>query len=226
MNGWKHMHVTSDASRFCGVRRTSRRPLAVPRASVVRAARTCDNKCETSPPQCLARRDASRPRALAPPAMDKIAPVGRRAHLLPDGRVAYEWEQTLEDVTVYVAVPPGTRARDLDVAIGKSTLRVGIAGNPPYLEHALAETVRPDESVWTLEDGELRCELAKVIRGKSWSAPFEAHRASANKEECEADSRRLMLERFQRENPGFDFSDATFDKPPPDASTFMGGVGA
>ena len=35
----------------------------------------------------------------------------------------------------------------------------------------------------------------------------------------------LMLERFQEENPGFDFSGATFNGQVPDPKTFMGGVG-
>lgn len=157
--------------------------------------------------------------------MDTIAPVVRRAHALPDGRVAYEWEQTLDDITVFIKVPPGTRARDLDVGISSTHLRVGLRGCDPYMSHALAHAVRASESVWTLEDGELRCALSKVTRGKSWSAPFEAHVRDADAGECDADARRLMLERFQRENPGFDFSDAKFDKAPPDASTFMGGLG-
>ena len=35
----------------------------------------------------------------------------------------------------------------------------------------------------------------------------------------------LMLERFQAENPGFDFSGATFNGQVPDPKSFMGGVG-
>lgn len=35
----------------------------------------------------------------------------------------------------------------------------------------------------------------------------------------------LMLERFQEENPGFDFSGASFNGQVPDPKTFMGGVG-
>jgi hypothetical protein len=35
----------------------------------------------------------------------------------------------------------------------------------------------------------------------------------------------LMLERFQEENPGFDFSGASFNGNVPDPKTFMGGVG-
>jgi hypothetical protein len=33
-----------------------------------------------------------------------------------------------------------------------------------------------------------------------------------------------MLERFQEEHPGFDFSDAEFNGQVPEARTFMGGV--
>ena len=49
--------------------------------------------------------------------MDKVAPSSRRAHVLPDGRVAYEWDQTIDEVNVYIRVPDGARARDLDVTI-------------------------------------------------------------------------------------------------------------
>jgi hypothetical protein len=33
-----------------------------------------------------------------------------------------------------------------------------------------------------------------------------------------------LLERFQQENPGFDFSQATMNGQVPDARTFMGGI--
>ena len=49
--------------------------------------------------------------------MDRLAPPARRAHVLACGRVAYEWEQTLDAVSVYVRAPPGARGRDLDVAL-------------------------------------------------------------------------------------------------------------
>ena len=157
--------------------------------------------------------------------MDKVAPSSRRAHVLPDGRVAYEWDQTIDEVNVYIRVPDGARARDLDVTIASTSVRVGIVGNPPYLEHELAERVRVDDSVWTWEEGELAATLAKSERGKAWSAPFAAHAATSDERENEEDKRRLMLERFQMENPGFDFSGASFNgQAAPDASTFMGGI--
>jgi hypothetical protein len=36
---------------------------------------------------------------------------------------------------------------------------------------------------------------------------------------------KLMLERFQEENPGFDFRDATFNGEAPNPRSFMGGIG-
>lgn len=36
--------------------------------------------------------------------------------------------------------------------------------------------------------------------------------------------KQMMLERFQQENPGFDFSNAEFNGAAPDPRTFMGGV--
>ena len=157
--------------------------------------------------------------------MDKIAPTSRRA-FSHQGRVIYEWDQTVEEVNVYIKVPPGARARDLDVKITSKALRVGIVNTPPYLEHDFEHGIKADDSVWTLDDGELHFSLAKTIRGKAWTAPFSAHATARETPENDADAKRLMLDRFQMENPGFDFSDAAFNgSNAPDASTFMGGMG-
>ena len=69
-------------------------------------------------------------------AEEALAPASRHQHLLPDGRVAYEWSQSLSDVTVCVACPPelGVRGRDLDVRIEHRRCRLGLKGNPPYLD--------------------------------------------------------------------------------------------
>ena len=67
-------------------------------------------------------------------AEDALAPTRRHQHTLPDGRVAYEWSQSLSDVTVFVPCPPGVRGRDLDVRIERERCRLGLKGNPPYLD--------------------------------------------------------------------------------------------
>jgi hypothetical protein len=64
----------------------------------------------------------------------------------------YSWSQTLPEVTVNVPVPPGTKARGLDVHISKSKLRVGLKGAAPIMEGALHEAVKPDDCLWNLVD--------------------------------------------------------------------------
>ncbi len=64
----------------------------------------------------------------------------------------YSWSQTLPEVTVNVPVPAGTKARALDVHIGKSKLRVGLKGAAPIMEGALHEAIKPDDCLWNLVD--------------------------------------------------------------------------
>ena len=101
----------------------------------------------------------------------------RRAHVLPDGRVAYEWDQTIDEVNaVHSGCAGRARARDLDVTIASTSVRVGIVGNPPYLEHELAERVRVDDSVWTLEEGELAATLREERTRESVERPVRRAR--------------------------------------------------
>jgi hypothetical protein len=64
----------------------------------------------------------------------------------------YSWSQTLPEVVVSVAVPPGTRSKALDVAIGKTKLRVGLKGQAPIIDGQLSEAVKPDDCLWNLAD--------------------------------------------------------------------------
>ncbi|KAM9833403.1 nudC domain-containing protein 2 isoform 2-T2 [Syngnathus typhle] len=67
-----------------------------------------------------------------------------------------------------------------------------------------------DEATWTLEDKCLiRIILMKTNReaGNCWSSLLEGE-YSANAWVQDQMQRKLTLERFQRENPGFDFSGA------------------
>jgi len=66
------------------------------------------------------------------------------------GRRVYEWSQTLEDVNLYIAPPPGVRARDLDVRISADRFTIGLKGNAPFLDEELASTVNEDDSLWTM----------------------------------------------------------------------------
>ena len=110
---------------------------------------------------------------------DQLAPTSRHA-FTHEGRVVYEWDQTLEEVNVYVAVPPGVRAGALDVAIKSLDVSIGIKGNPPYLAHTLSFPVKTEESFWTLSsDSELHVQLQKRERGRSWPCAFAVAAAFA-----------------------------------------------
>jgi hypothetical protein len=152
------------------------------------------------------------------------SPSPRRA-FTHEGRVIYEWEQGLDEVLVYITPPPGARASMLVVSITPSRVAVGVKGVPPYLEEELASTCVAKESLWTLDDGVLQLTLVKARKAETWACVFKGHEAGAAETAAalEADKRRILLERFQEENPGFDFSQAEVNGQIPDPRTFMGG---
>ncbi|GBF99556.1 hypothetical protein Rsub_12362 [Raphidocelis subcapitata] len=83
----------------------------------------------------------------------------------------YSWTQTLGEVTVCVPVPPGTRGRSLDVAIGRNTLRVGVKGQAPIID--LSEAVKADDCLWNLADNAVELTLAKAEGMRWWRAVVE-----------------------------------------------------
>ncbi|KAI6697793.1 hypothetical protein NL676_017912 [Syzygium grande] len=64
----------------------------------------------------------------------------------------YSWTQTLQEVTVHVPVPKGTKGRFVVCDIKKNHLKVGLKGQPPVIEGELFQTVKPDDCYWSLED--------------------------------------------------------------------------
>lgn len=49
----------------------------------------------------------------------------------------YAWTQTLQEVTVNVPIPTGTKARFVVCEIKKNHLKVGLKGQPPIIEVSL-----------------------------------------------------------------------------------------
>jgi len=75
----------------------------------------------------------------------------------------YTWEQTINDVTISVKVPKGTKARDIVCVIGKGKLSLKLKGAAePLLDKSypcdkrngnnIWEKVRTDESYWNVSD--------------------------------------------------------------------------
>ena len=65
--------------------------------------------------------------------------------------------------------------------------------------------------------------LIKAIKAETWLCVFKNHDKmnALDKEELQ---KKLLLERFQEEHGGFDFSDAQVNGNVPDPRTFMGGM--
>ena len=64
---------------------------------------------------------------------EKLAPSERHQYIQGD-RTIYEWDQTLQELNIYVQVPQGCRGKDLAVNIQAKHLSIALKGNPPYLE--------------------------------------------------------------------------------------------
>lgn len=134
---------------------------------------------------------------------------------------AYAWKQTLEEVTVTIELADGTRGKDCDVKIDTTHLRVRVKGEV-VVDGELAHGVKASESTWTIEDRkQLVILLQKRTRHESWESLLAGQNVvdAFTKEKMD---KQMMLEKFQSENPGFDFSGAEFNGSlPANPATFM-----
>ena len=155
-----------------------------------------------------------------------------------NGNPIYEWEQKLDDVVVYVKSPV-TRGDQIVCEISPKRLKLGLkSASQFFISEETFGTVDVSESTWSLEDDDdnhsnngtnkvIVIYLIKAHRGELWDTALKGNESTASdidpmaKEQVRKD---LLLERFQEENPGFDFRDAEFNGSVPDARTFMGGV--
>ena len=80
--------------------------------------------------------------------MDKIET--KRLKYQHQGRTIYEWEQTLEELHVYVRPPPGVTAKMVSCTIRPGEMTLGIKGNPPFLSERFESGVNSDESMCVL----------------------------------------------------------------------------
>jgi len=129
----------------------------------------------------------------------------------------------MDEVRIFITTPPGVKAAHLDIRITANHLRIGLKGNPPFLDHDLFSTVIEEECTWTLDGSELEITLQKMKKAETWGAALKGHE-SMNPLEQEEIKKKLTLERFQEEHPGFDFSGAEFSGSAPDPREFLGGI--
>ncbi|CAK9146566.1 unnamed protein product [Ilex paraguariensis] len=62
----------------------------------------------------------------------------------------YSWGQSLQEVTVNVLVPSGTKSRFVVCEIKKNHLKVGLKGQPPIIDGEFFKPVKPDDCYWSL----------------------------------------------------------------------------
>uniref|UniRef100_A0A5B7AJS5 CS domain-containing protein n=1 Tax=Davidia involucrata TaxID=16924 RepID=A0A5B7AJS5_DAVIN len=64
----------------------------------------------------------------------------------------YSWGQSLQEVTINIPVPPGTKSRFIACDIKKNHLKVELKGQPPIIDGELFQSVKVDDCFWSLED--------------------------------------------------------------------------
>jgi len=123
------------------------------------------------------------------------------------------WTQGIDEVVLTIILPPNTRGRDLDVTITASTLDVKMRkgnclGLP--LHGPLFASIDSSASNWTVLDGVLMVSLHKAVRDASrcWPSVYRDGRLATESMVLDGMQRTMTLERYQRECPGFDFSNA------------------
>ena len=129
-----------------------------------------------------------------------------------------QWFQTVDEVFVYINVKPGTPSREIKCDIRPRHLKVQVSGEV-LIDGDLTATVRADESIWTLEDKKtINLCLLKSLCGanRCWKSLLDGQ-YEADPFTFDQMEKKLTLQRFQYEHPGFDFSNAGL------SGTYQGG---
>ncbi|KAN0028022.1 hypothetical protein ACTFIV_009849 [Dictyostelium citrinum] len=126
------------------------------------------------------------------------------------GRTIYEWDQSIEEINIYIQPPPGLTSKMVACEITPTQLILGIKGNPPFINEPFFSTIKQKDSFWTFEDGIIHVTLQKMNKAETWMAALKGHLNQNENLLNEEDKKKIMLERFQEEHAGFDFSGAEF----------------
>eukprot|EP00555_Chaetoceros_dichaeta_P002900 CAMPEP_0198251410 /NCGR_PEP_ID=MMETSP1447-20131203/2251_1 /TAXON_ID=420782 /ORGANISM="Chaetoceros dichaeta, Strain CCMP1751" /LENGTH=355 /DNA_ID=CAMNT_0043936423 /DNA_START=26 /DNA_END=1090 /DNA_ORIENTATION=+ len=93
----------------------------------------------------------------------------------------YKWTQTIHEISIAIPLPTDTRAKHLNVTIKPTKLHVSFKNQnnnnndtPHLLQGQLSETIRTDESTWTIEGDVLLITLDKLQK-TWWDTPLQGH---------------------------------------------------
>lgn len=109
-----------------------------------------------------------------PSEREKADREARAREVEEQAKLPYKWTQTTADLDVTVPVPGNIKGRDLDVKLTKTSIKVGLKGQPAILEGDFPHAIRVDESTWTLEtlssgSKEVAVHLDKSNRMEWWA---------------------------------------------------------
>ena len=117
-----------------------------------------------------------------------------------DGKIIYEWEQSLDEVNIYIVPPVGLPSNMIDVVISHRHVLIGLKGSPPFIDEDTGGPVKVKESMWTLTDGEININLQKMNKAEAWSSALAGKSGEEVDELTKEDiKKKLMIERFQEE---------------------------
>ncbi|CAI0389349.1 unnamed protein product [Linum tenue] len=127
---------------------------------------TQSNQTQNSPP----------PTNPQPAAAEKEKKEDNTTSLLPNSGNGldlenYSWGQSLEEVTITVPVPAGTKSRQIVCEIKKKSLKLGLKGEPAMIiDGELFGPVKVSDSFWQLEDQKTVSVLLTKFeeKNKSW----------------------------------------------------------
>lgn len=89
--------------------------------------------------------------------------------LVEQSKLPYKWTQTLENISMIVPLDSGIKGKDLAVSIKKRSLRVALKkDNRVILEDSLFNTIKEEDSTWSLSDGNLDIHLEKIQQDQWW----------------------------------------------------------
>ncbi|EEC44533.1 predicted protein, partial [Phaeodactylum tricornutum CCAP 1055/1] len=151
-----------------------------------------------------------------------------RFKFIYQGNAVYEWEQSLNEVVIYIPAPKFLEsASQLSCDIQANHLKLGLKGSKSlFIDEKTCNTIETAESTWCLEDGSIVLYLQKANKGLVWASALTGRfDVELNVAQLEQVRKKIMLERWQEEHPEMDFRDAEFNGSVPDPRSFMGGVG-
>lgn len=155
-----------------------------------------------------------------------IAPTESDRHTVA-GHLPYQWDQTFDEVNVYVVIPSNLTSHNIRVSIEAQYISLVIPdfGNyaswkNPGVMGSLHNKIVVGESTWMFEPGLVTITMSKSLPGTTWSQVFQDQ--PSNFLSIEEDKKRLLKEKFQNQfGSQFNFDQAQITGNVPDPRTYL-----